>query len=423
LKRYIALFLTSALLVGTLFGCGNTAPTPTTAAPATEAAAPPEPVPATAPVTAPSTVSETVPVRNTDSDLLAILSGTYPVMTEFGIQQPLGEYLWESYTAIPIAFTLLDMNGDGENEMVLETDSYVSTYVVIHLERDTAYAYPFGSRELGRLKADGSFAGSSSAFNSLYMTMDFADGTYFNTVLAECEYSEGWFTLGGEACTQADYEQFSQSWEQQPGANWIALAVPETEPTDPPTAAIPYLEKIPRADQPIFREPSYDSQYVGTVQLAGVYTIVEEQWDDEGNLWGRLKSGVGWVDLTDSRGSHPLVTVSFLDQALINSGNYHHCIGETGDYLIQCVFRVSSRVTNVRIYDMVFDGMELVPDRLVYTLDRLTPDKPLVADISLPGDMSVCGFCCTDENGVEREFAVSVSGRNGMLTIAEAKQK
>ena len=32
---------------------------------------------------------------------------------------------------------------------------------------------------------------------------------------------------------------------------------------------------------------------------AGIYTILSEVWDADGNLWGEMKSGIGWVLLIE----------------------------------------------------------------------------------------------------------------------------
>ena len=70
--------------------------------------------------------------------------------------------------------------------------------------------------------------------------------------------------------------------------------LPTIETAAPTESAVPYLLRIERNDQSIHEGPSYDDIFVATVGEKGVYTIVEEATDAEGNLWGRLKSGIGW---------------------------------------------------------------------------------------------------------------------------------
>lgn len=75
----------------------------------------------------------------------------------------------------------------------------------------------------------------------------------------------------------------------------------EPVPTEPaptePASKVPYTMQFP-ASYDIFNMPGYHFRYVRDIGLTGVYTIVEEQYDEFGNLWGKLKSGIGWVQLS-----------------------------------------------------------------------------------------------------------------------------
>jgi hypothetical protein len=48
------------------------------------------------------------------------------------------------------------------------------------------------------------------------------------------------------------------------------------------------LRTVYHADQPIFEGPSYDSTYLGVIEVAGNYAFSTVAKDDEDNLWGRL---------------------------------------------------------------------------------------------------------------------------------------
>lgn len=64
----------------------------------------------------------------------------------------------------------------------------------------------------------------------------------------------------------------------------------------PQTQAVPYIVHL-QSPIPIFELPIYDIAYLFYTAEAGAYTIVEETYDESGNLWGRLKSGAGWIQL------------------------------------------------------------------------------------------------------------------------------
>ncbi len=190
----------------------------------------------------------------------------------------------------------------------------------------------------------------------------------------------------------------------------------ETKPT-----ALPYLQKVSFADQSIFDGPGYDYFYVGTVKEAGTYTIVEEAWDPEDHLWGRLKSGAGWIDLTEVQQrleSPEPISANYADDLLLDSGNYHRYVGCTEEYAVCVAFRAQETLTDVRLYSMTFhETMEL--DEELFFLSRLEPGKPLVADLDFPGDMSTFAILFRDSAGIDRYFTVYISGRNGTLVLSE----
>lgn len=101
----------------------------------------------------------------------------------------------------------------------------------------------------------------------------------------------GIYTIVDEA-----YDSFGNLWgELKSGAGWIDL----TNVRGGSSSRVPYTITVSWSDQPIYSGPGYEYLYEGTVEIAGVYTIVEESYDGFGNLWGRLKSGAGWIDITN----------------------------------------------------------------------------------------------------------------------------
>lgn len=190
------------------------------------------------------------------------------------------------------------------------------------------------------------------------------------------------------------------------------------------SGGLPYTTAIPFADQSIYSQPSYDSSFVQTVELAGVYTIVEEQWDYEGNLWGRLKSGVGWVDLTDIEyriyADLP-ISANFADRNLLNNGSYAYFYdGEGGAaYGFSVAFRAYETLSELRFCRANLaaeSGLELEE---LYAFSSMDTDHAFVADVYFPGDMSAYAIVFRDSEGFERTFILTVSGRNGSLIFYE----
>ena len=99
MKR-ILIFLTATLPILLLCSCSKASQPPeTTQPPMTEVTFPPETVLSTVSDPSDTMPPETAPKRNTDSDLLAVLSGSIPVQTESGISLPLEDNFSENHSA------------------------------------------------------------------------------------------------------------------------------------------------------------------------------------------------------------------------------------------------------------------------------------------------------------------------------------
>ena len=199
---------------------------------------------------------------------------------------------------------------------------------------------------------------------------------------------------------------------------------PTTEATQAPTAAEPeqgppYLQKIPRPDQSIYDGPGYDYGFVGTVRVQGTYTIVEEATDYEGNLWGRLKSGIGWVDLTQIQSGHyesDLISANYAEEELLRGGAYHH-YSAGQEYSIPITFRAYDVLRDVALFSYEFDDDGFRPGADFFSLPELTPEKPLVAELAFPGDMTTFGIRFRDGSGTTHTCQISISGRNGAVIL------
>lgn len=633
MKRTISLILIISLLVCLLSGCRINGKDPSIS---TE-------INADEPASSSAETEEHQ--ENADELLLSVLSGDAPVVMPGGAAEYLSEYLRAQNNAKLISYAFIDFDHDECNELVLQTSSDLYTYIILHRSGSDVFAFLFGARQLGELKADGSFLSSNGAASTAYFTLRFNGGGYISTCEASGDYAASIFETNGKPCSEQEFNDFADNWDRREDANWISLKAsseethtpqgsdeviytygefcptlqdyadfvvaltpvidqwvlvsddesgivyapkgyqdgnkgmfhvaenavflskhasyhsprtfqvyysptssmdlpdltlstdlfssfdallsyaapflnalpgalsrdellqlfehetttaygvkslittvnavtytihqditagttmltliideaalvpgnllwegtstptqplpfetvpsetspaqsnptqttsPETVPTtQSPEAIIPYLQKIFQPDQSIFDGPSYDYSFVGTVEVAGTYTIVEEAWDEEGNLWGKLKSGAGWVDLTDIRSSDAAstpVSANYADDRLLDSGNYHHCIADTSEYMVQIAFRTNEILTDFTLHSIQFNGDGFAAEEVLFSLEELNPNKPLVADVAFPGDMSMYGIRFVDSDGTIYNYAVSISGRNGSVVLSE----
>ena len=194
-----------------------------------------------------------------------------------------------------------------------------------------------------------------------------------------------------------------------------ATTEPTVATTEPTTH---YTVKIHRADFLVFNGPAYDEHSVGTVESAGTYTIVEEVTDGENNLWGKLKSGFGWIDLTllaAEKKDMPPVTVSRPSQKLLDSGDYYYCKADFTDYSCDISFLAHEKLRDVTLFSLYDDvrGQEL------YRLSTWEPGKPFVATVNFQSLLSQYGLEFTDRDGKTHIYVINQSGRNGTIYMTE----
>lgn len=204
---------------------------------------------------------------------------------------------------------------------------------------------------------------------------------------------------------------------------------PATDPAPtPPPATAPadteagYIIHIPLADQSIFSGPTYDSYFAGIVGVATNYTIVDETTDSEGNLWGKLKSGRGWVDLTEIRsGAREKlpITVNFADQAVIDYPNSLHFTQSHHEGAIQVAFRPQEHLRNFTFSDYYLNGEDFEIGETYYTAMELSKNTPVVVDLMFTGDFTMFLITFLDEEGNPHNYRIYESQRNNTICMDE----
>ena len=67
------------------------------------------------------------------------------------------------------------------------------------------------------------------------------------------------------------------------------------------TSTCPYKVKITAESLSIRKGAGSNTAKVGSITDKGVYTIVEEKNGQGASLWGKLKSGAGWIALEHTK--------------------------------------------------------------------------------------------------------------------------
>lgn len=184
----------------------------------------------------------------------------------------------------------------------------------------------------------------------------------------------------------------------------------------PAGAAESYTIRL-QAEEAIYHGPGYEFGYARDVGERGIYTIVEECRDAHGHLWGRLKSGAGWVLLMKNEAPAVPFMAAYADEAFLAQGVYHQYIMEQSEYLVKIALFPQEEMYHVSLVEMALGEAGYDPARALCTFHRLAPDIPLVAGVIFFGDMTAYGLSFQDGAGNAHLYALSVSGMDGSLVM------
>ena len=197
----------------------------------------------------------------------------------------------------------------------------------------------------------------------------------------------------------------------------VPTTVPTTEPaTAPVEAEKENIQQVKAVGAYIFREPSYDGDVVQPMPR-GTYTIVREKMDEEGNLWGELKSGLGWICLTDIRNFDQPVAIGELDPELKKKGDYQEIAIYDGTYAIPVAIQACEKLTDVFLYSCELRDGEMAPAERLTGMDTLAKGKVLVLWLEFPGDSTTFQLEVVDSRGNPCSYQIATSGRNATLSV------
>ena len=130
----------------------------------------------------------------------------------------LSEYdYWNDEEKLPLTvvrFAVIDMNGDGAPEVVLElTSGFDGAYEVLHYENDMVYGFNHSYRAINDLTSDGIYGGSSGAADGGYYKASIKKDTYKTEALGysqtEADGSVSYY-VGTSKVTESQYEEFQE---------------------------------------------------------------------------------------------------------------------------------------------------------------------------------------------------------------------
>ncbi len=195
-------------------------------------------------------------VTNTSSNeednniLLSVLHSKKPFITEKGqtvylkdhkplYKYPEGtDYYQSENLFVPREYAFVDLDKDGQNELIISELPDADTYLILHKSNDKIYGYSLYVRWFQSLKSDGTFLSSGGAFSHDYNTINFDENKYNISTFAtfdfvgdekpssnrfgcEPDYEKSVFEIDGKKVSFKKIEEFAEEWEKRPNAEWV----------------------------------------------------------------------------------------------------------------------------------------------------------------------------------------------------------
>ncbi len=187
-----------------------------------------------------------------------------------------------------------------------------------------------------------------------------------------------------------------------------------------------FLVDVKNPDLPIYTGPGYGYDMKHAMGTAGTYTIVAEAQDSYGTIWGLLKSGSGWIDLTgidrqelpqnDPAPEGALLTVDPVPDSMVNAGYevlYCEELSEYGRYLL--IFPEVELKSILIVREDAYTGGDgpIKGQKL-----NIRAKSPFLIYVEFP---DVCGYWLyvTDTEGVMHRYYLQESGEDGSILLRE----
>lgn len=200
-----------------------------------------------------------------------------------------------------------------------------------------------------------------------------------------------------------------------------------TEPsTEPVSTTVPeepdnsFTVYIHRGSFPVRAACRYGEPAIGTVGQAGTYTIVEEYHNEIGLRFGKLKSGVGWIDLTRLEIEQSATEIIFAvetNDSEIGSHPVRWVSSRTAPDLRYVELIPSKTLKNISIYTLEQENGDPTTPELLH-IDHWSAGEPIIVALSF-GSTKVYGIRATqDSNTLYFNLQPSYSGESRYYRVS-----
>ena len=165
---------------------------------------------------------ENVDKNYTEEHLLKALNNETKVIDENNNELLLSEYKLPSDENIEIEKrTFVDLDSDGNNELVALTKSNYGAYIILRHENNMVYVYTISIRSLNNLKKDSTFIGNNGSQSYAYMKLSFNKNSYESKILAEVNETENIYKINEKDVSKQTFLDYENEFNNKKDCEWI----------------------------------------------------------------------------------------------------------------------------------------------------------------------------------------------------------
>lgn len=295
-------------------------------------------------------------IKNLDNIYFEVLDGKKSYIDSKNKQMYVSDFLNQSFIdgTTKIEYTLLDMDGDGSNEMVVFFNyNSDGMYLILNNENGTVYGFEEVYRGMLRLKTDGTYLASGGAATNVIIKSTFNKNVKNDELLAESDW--GWYKVAGKYVTESEYQKCMNEFLAKPDAKFTFYKEIDKEKNQEEENVVNTTnttsQETKEQEQTAFTEGTYIVKY-NDAELEQLYGRAEKI---------ELKNGIAKYENNYLGGgftgtytvSGNIITVKFTKETGIYSDTgekYEQSINETRKYIIESSTIVVDQSTGYKYY-------------------------------------------------------------------------
>ena len=313
------------------------------------------------------------------------------------------------------SYVLYDMDDDGHPELITHrgvtaAETYFEVYTMVKDEAVSVGLIPDGL--LGGLCTHPGILSIWGKQGMEEITIYTLNGTNLEAEVIYSDYGKEYHSC--QPLTQYGLaDETGWNWESNPWDNNASLVDQLRAEKNQPQGFASYVIRVGNNERAVHKQPNWVSEFVMYLPV-GNYTIVEEAFDGE-ILWGKLKSGAGWICLDEIMGyrvGYAPVVITESD----GSGNYKRYDIHQNGYARGIMVHFREEVVQMSLY--YAPGGE-AQEEVLQVSGPLKPGSSVAMYVEFPGDMTEYQLWVLEKSGYWRVFHIYISGYDGSIGTYE----